>query len=192
MRLAHVSVLEDFGNRSLLIHGIMAVAFANAILLGLLVDGQFGAASFLALLGFTAGLWISQSIHSLGSAPTSDYQGVLNELVDIGGEERRNRRMYRFGRVLTLIAAVTAISLLTSAQVLTGAVFAGGAVAIGAVAVVTAIIGFIIALGASYDDAQERTDADIEAYADTIDVERRRNDDRYEEDAETSRDSSRS
>lgn len=191
MRLAHVSVLEDFGNRSLLVHGIMALAFANAVLLGLLVDGPFGAAAFVALLGFTAGLWISQSIHSLGSAPTTNYDGVLNELIDVGGADGANRRMYRFGRLLTLIAAVTAVALLTSAQVLSGAVFAGGVVAIGAVAVVTAIVGFIIALGASYDETQRRTNADIEAYADTIDVEPRRSDDRYEGDAETSPDSSR-
>lgn len=191
MRLAHISVLEDFGNRSLLIHGIMALAFANAVLLGLLVDGPFGTATFVSLLGFTAGLWISQSIHSLGSAPSTDYNGVLNELIDVGGEEQANRRMYRFGRVLALIAAVTAISLLTSARILTGAVLAGGVVAIGAVAVVTAIVGFIIALGATYDESQRRTNADIEAYADTIDVEPRRSDERYEGDAETSGDSSR-
>ncbi|MFC3957619.1 hypothetical protein [Halovivax cerinus] len=191
MKLAHVSVLEDFGNRSLLVHGLMVIAFANAVLLGLLVDGQFGAAAFVALLGFTAGLWVSQSIHSLGSASTTDYDGVLNELIDVDGAERANRRMYRFGRILALVAAVTAISLLTSAQVLSGAVFAGGVVAIGSIAVVTSIVGFIVALGASYDESQRRTNADLEAYADTIDVEPRRSDDRYDGDAESSPDSSR-
>ncbi len=57
----------------------------------------------------------------------------------------------RFGRLLALIAAVTAVSLLTSAQVLPGSV---SPIAVGAVAVVTAITGFLIALGASYDESE--------------------------------------
>src|SRR6056297_2340929 len=63
MRLGHVTVLEDFGARSLLIHGIMVVVFANAILVGLLVEGLVGVATFVALLNFTAGLWIAHSVH---------------------------------------------------------------------------------------------------------------------------------
>ncbi|WP_247729810.1 hypothetical protein [Halovivax limisalsi] len=192
MRLAHVSLLENFGYRSVLIHGIMVLAFANAVFLGLLVGGQVGAVAFASLLGFTGGLWISQSIHSLGTAPTTDYEGVLNELVERSGVRETNRAMYRFGRTLTLIAAVTAISLLTSAQILSGAVLAGGVVAIGAIAVVTAIVGFMIALGASYDEAQRGTEDAFEESADAIDVEGPRDADQYEGDAEAGRESPRS
>lgn len=160
MKVAHIASLEDFGTRSLTIHGVMVLAFVNAVLAGLFLEGQVGLVSFVALLNFTAGLWVAHSIHSLGNATTGDeYDGVLNELFDIGGETEHSSEGLdtgRFGRLLALIAAVTAVSLLTSAQVLPGAVFPIAVVAVGTIAVVTASIGFLIALGASYDAAQER------------------------------------
>ena len=58
----------------------------------------------------------------------------------------------RFGRLLLLIGFVTAVSLLTSARVLTSDLFSVAVVAIGSIALVTAIIGFLIAAGATYDD----------------------------------------
>ncbi|MBP1921298.1 putative effector of murein hydrolase LrgA (UPF0299 family) [Halorubrum alkaliphilum] len=58
----------------------------------------------------------------------------------------------RLGRLLTLIAFVTAVSLLTSAQVLAEELFSIAVVAIGSIALVTAIIGFLIAAGATYDE----------------------------------------
>ena len=58
----------------------------------------------------------------------------------------------RLGRLLTLIAFVTAVSLLTSAQVLGEELFSIAVVAIGSIALVTAIIGFLIAAGATYDE----------------------------------------
>jgi len=37
--------------------------------------------SFVALLNFTAGMWICQSIHSLGAEASDDeYDGVINEI----------------------------------------------------------------------------------------------------------------
>ncbi|WP_265108162.1 hypothetical protein [Halosolutus halophilus] len=174
MKLAHVTLLEDFGNRSLAVHGIMVLAFANAILAGLFVAGQLGLVSFVALLNFTAGLWVAHSVHSLGNGVTGDddYAGVLNELFDTETEDGdEGLDTGRFGRLLALIAAVTAVSLLTSAQVLAGTVLSIAVVAVGAIAVVTAIVGFLIALGASYDESQQRwvdrqeenVDADVDA-----------------------------
>lgn len=159
MRLAHVSLFEDFGTRSLATHALMVLALANGILAGLFVEGQLGLVSFVSLLGFTAGLWIAQSIHSLGNAASDgEYEGILNELVDSTGDERsQGFDTGRFGRLLALIAAVTAVSLLTSAQVLPGTILPIAIVAVGSIAVVTAIIGFLIALGASYDAAQRDT-----------------------------------
>ena len=58
----------------------------------------------------------------------------------------------RFGRLLLLIGFVTAVSLLMSARVLPGDLFSVAVVAIGSIALVTAIIGFLIAAGATYDD----------------------------------------
>ncbi len=58
----------------------------------------------------------------------------------------------RFGRLLALIGFVTAVSLLTSAQVLPSALFSLAVVAVGSIAVVTAIIGFLIAGAATYDE----------------------------------------
>ncbi|WP_418284517.1 hypothetical protein [Halorubrum sp. DTA46] len=79
------AALVDFGNRSLLTHAIMAVTLTAAIVIGLTVDTQVGLVSFVALLNFTAGMWVCQSIHSLGAAAREDeYTGVIAELRDYG------------------------------------------------------------------------------------------------------------
>ncbi|WIV66409.1 hypothetical protein [Natrialbaceae archaeon AArc-T1-2] len=172
MRIAHIAALEDFGTRSLAVHGIMVLAFANAVLVGLFVQGQLGLVSFVALLSFTAGLWVAHSIHSLGTAVAGDeYAGVLNELFETENDEPGDGLdVGRFGRLLTLIAAVTAVSLLTSAQALPGAVLSIAVVAVGAIAVVTAIIGFLIAVGASYDATEKRRIAELDRSTDAVDV----------------------
>jgi hypothetical protein len=73
--------LADFGTRSLLTHAIMAVTLLGAVGSAFLLDGQLRLVSFVAFLNFTAGMWIAQSIHSLGNAHTDDdYQGVLHAL----------------------------------------------------------------------------------------------------------------
>ncbi|RQG98793.1 hypothetical protein [Natrarchaeobius oligotrophus] len=162
MKLAHLQSLEEFGTRSLVVHGIMVVAFANAVLAGLFVAGELGLVSFVALLNFTAGLWVAHSIHSLGNVgPDAEYRGVINELLETDAGHDGGFDAGRFGRLLALVAAVTAIALLTSAQVLSGAIFSIAVVAVGAVAVVTAIVGFLIALGAAYDDAEAASIVDV-------------------------------
>lgn len=81
MGLPGVSALADFGNRSVLTHAIMAVTFAGAIGSGLFLEGQLGLVSFVAFVNFTAGMWICQSIHSLGDAyGGGEYDGVLATL----------------------------------------------------------------------------------------------------------------
>lgn len=153
MKIAHVALLEDFGTRSLVVHGIMVLAFVNAVLVGLLVEGRLALVSFVALLNFTSGLWVAHTIHSLGNGVTDDeYTGILNELLTADDTESdEGFDTGRFGRLLALVAAVTAISLLTSARILPGAIFSVAVVAVGAVAVVTAIVGFLISMGTSYD-----------------------------------------
>jgi hypothetical protein len=75
--------LADFGTRSLVTHSLMALGFVGAVVSGLFVEGQLGIISMAAFINFTAGLWISQSIHSLGNAATEDeYEGVLKELLN--------------------------------------------------------------------------------------------------------------
>lgn len=164
MSTGHVDQLESFGTRSLVTHGLMAISFTGAIAAGLFVDGQLGLVSFIALLNFTAGVWVSQSIHSLGNARTDDsYDGVLGVLRDTTGEKRfHGLDTGRLARLLTLIAAVTAVSLLTAGQVLPSELASIGVVAIGSIALVTAMTGFLIALGSSYDDAARRTTIEIE------------------------------
>ncbi|MFU8868428.1 hypothetical protein [Natronococcus sp.] len=166
MNLGHVARLEAFGKRSLVTHAIMALSFAGAITAGLFVEGQLGLVSFVALLNFTAGVWIAQSIHSLGHGSAGgDYNGILNEIVDLTdttATEHRGLDTGRLARLFTLIAAVTAVSLLTSAQVLEGTLFSIAVVAVGSVALVTAIVGFLIALGTSYDESMERWTAEID------------------------------
>ena len=181
MKLAHVQLFEDFGTRSLAVHAVMVLAFVNAVLAGLFIQGEIGLISFVALLNFTAGLWVAHSIHSLGNVSSDDeYDGVLNELLDrdtsVDTDTDASGSGFdtgRFGRLLALIAAVTAVSLLTSAQVLEGSVLPIAIVAVGAIAVVTAIIGFLIAVGASYDESQQRwadrIDANAEADGGEID-----------------------
>lgn len=165
MRLGHVTLLENFGNRSVMIHGIMVLAFVNAVMAGLFVGGQLGVVWFVALLNFTAGLWVAHTIHSLGNAIGDDeYAGVLNELFASDANPEEGIDVGRFGRLLTLVAAVTAISLLTSAQVLSGPILSVTVVAVGAIAVVTAIVGFLIAVGRSYDESERRRIARTESY----------------------------
>ena len=73
--------LADFGKRSLVTHSIMAVTLISGFAIGLGLETQLGLVSFVALLNFTAGMWVCQSIHSLGSTAREDeYDGVLNEL----------------------------------------------------------------------------------------------------------------
>ncbi len=76
-----LSSLRDFGTRSLLTHAIMSVTLPLGFLIGLTVDSQLGLVSFVALLNFTAGMWVCQSIHSLGAEAGEDgYDGVVNEI----------------------------------------------------------------------------------------------------------------
>lgn len=75
--------LADFGVRSIVTHVFMAVAFLGAVVSGLFIESQVGTISMVAFINFTAGLWISQSIHSLGNAATDDeYNGVLLEVLN--------------------------------------------------------------------------------------------------------------
>ncbi len=158
MNMGYNARLEDFGTRSLVTHAIMALTFASAIVAGLFVDGQVGLVSFVAFLNFTAGVWIAQSIHSLGNAQTDDsYNGILSVLSDTTGEKTyHGLDTGRLGRLVTLIAGVTAVSLLVSGEVLSGTLASIGGVAIGVVALVTAMVGFLIAMGSSFDAAERR------------------------------------
>jgi ABC-type enterobactin transport system permease subunit len=61
----------------------------------------------------------------------------------------------RLARTLTLVVFVSAVFFLLAASRLSGDVFRIGVVGIGAVAFVTALIGFLIAAGSSYDDPPE-------------------------------------
>ena len=74
--------LRDFGNRSLVTHAIMAVTLLAAVASAFLLEGDLRVVSFVAFVNFTAGMWVCQSIHSLGDAyrEDSDYEGVLNAL----------------------------------------------------------------------------------------------------------------
>lgn len=74
--------LADFGTRSVLTHAVMGATFIGAVVSGLFVEGLVGLVSFVAFVNFTAGMWICQSIHSLGdSATDSDYEGVIKEIL---------------------------------------------------------------------------------------------------------------
>jgi hypothetical protein len=74
--------LADFGSRSIVTHVIMTMGFAGAVVTGLFVGGQIGLISMVAFINFTAGMWICQSVHSLGNATRdSEYNGVLMEVL---------------------------------------------------------------------------------------------------------------
>ncbi|WP_436935559.1 hypothetical protein [Halovenus marina] len=70
-----VDQLQDFGARSLVTHALMALSLVGAIAAALFLDGETGRISFVALLNFTAGLWVCQSIHALGNP---DYRGIIS------------------------------------------------------------------------------------------------------------------
>jgi len=60
----------------------------------------------------------------------------------------------RLARTLTLILFVTAVFVVLAAQQLEGVVFQIGVFAIGAVGFITAIVTFLIAAGAYYDETE--------------------------------------
>lgn len=73
--------LRDFGTRSLVLHGLMALSFLCAVASAFLLTGEVGLVSFVAFVNLTAGLWIAHSVHSLGNSFTDDdYEGVLSQL----------------------------------------------------------------------------------------------------------------
>lgn len=75
--------LADFGTRSILTHVLMGIGFFGAVISGLFVEGRVGVIALVAFMSFTGGMWISQSIHSLGNAATDDeYNGVLLEVLN--------------------------------------------------------------------------------------------------------------
>jgi hypothetical protein len=75
--------LRDFGTRSLVTHAMMAATGLGAVLSALFIEGIVGDISFVALLNFTAGLWVAQSVHSLGNSYTdNDYKGILKYLLE--------------------------------------------------------------------------------------------------------------
>ncbi|SDJ64410.1 hypothetical protein SAMN05216226_106176 [Halovenus aranensis] len=83
MAIGPPTALADFGTRSVLTHAIMAFGFLGAATSALLVEGQIGLVSFVAFVNFTAGMWICQSIHSLGSTAAGvEYDGVLDEVLN--------------------------------------------------------------------------------------------------------------
>lgn len=78
MGLVDLTALADFGVRSLVLHALMALGFVGAVGSALFLEGQVGVVSFVAFVNFTAGLWIAQSVHSLGNAyGGGEYRGVL-------------------------------------------------------------------------------------------------------------------
>ncbi len=78
-----LSRLRDFGTRSVVTHVMMALTGLGAVLSALFVEGIVGDISFVAFLNFTAGLWVAQSVHSLGNSYTdNDYKGILKYLLE--------------------------------------------------------------------------------------------------------------
>jgi len=175
MNAGYTARLEDFGTRSLVTHAIMALTFLGAMVAGLFIDGQLGLVSFVALLNFTAGVWIAQSIHSLGNARTDDSYtgilGVLAVLADTTGEKRyHGLDTGRLARLLTLIALVTSVSLFVAGEVLTGVLAPIGTVAIAAVALVTAMVGFLIAMSSAYDASERERTQTVDRERDRIET----------------------
>ena len=76
-----ITGLQDFGARSVLTHAIMAVAIVGAVAAAFLVGGEIGRLSFVALLNFAAGMWVCQSIHSVGNP---DYRGIASVVIGDG------------------------------------------------------------------------------------------------------------
>ena len=151
MRIGHVRRLEDFGTRSLVNHALMAITFIGAIISAVFLEGELGEVLFIALLTFTGGMWVAHSIHSLGNVGTEEgYTGILNELFDVASHPGGRFDLGRFGRLITLIGAVSAVSLLVSADTLDGVLLPVAVVAIGTIALITAMTAFLIAVESAY------------------------------------------
>ncbi|MFC7074549.1 hypothetical protein ACFQJ7_09065 [Halovenus rubra] len=82
MAIGPPKTLADFGTRSIVTHAIMILGFIGAVASALFVEGDVGMVSFVAFVNFTSGMWICQSIHSLGNTAAGvEYDGVLNEVL---------------------------------------------------------------------------------------------------------------
>jgi hypothetical protein len=78
-----LSSLKDFGTRSAVTHIMMAITGIAAVASGLLIEEPIGRISFVAFVNFTAGLWVAQSVHSLGNSFTDDdYDGMFGYIRD--------------------------------------------------------------------------------------------------------------
>lgn len=81
--MSSLEKLSDFGVRSVVTHAIMLVTATAAIVSAFVVGGDIGRISFVAFVNFTAGLWVCQSVHSLGNAYTGDdYEGVFKFIME--------------------------------------------------------------------------------------------------------------
>lgn len=78
-----LSSLKDFGTRSAVTHIMMGITGIAAVASALLLEGTVGDVSFVAFVNFTAGLWVAQSVHSLGNSFTDDdYDGMFGYIRD--------------------------------------------------------------------------------------------------------------
>lgn len=85
MAIVPLQSLTDFGTRSVLTHAIMALTFLGAVVSAVFIEGELGVISFVAFVNFTAGMWLCQSIHSLGhSIAGNEYDGVVSEVLNNG------------------------------------------------------------------------------------------------------------
>jgi hypothetical protein len=75
--------LKDFGTRSAVTHIMMAMTGIAGVASALFIEGTVGDISFVAFINFTAGLWVAQSVHSLGNSYTDDdYDGMFGYIRD--------------------------------------------------------------------------------------------------------------
>jgi len=149
--------LREFGTRSRVVYALMLASFLAALGSAFLLSGQVAVVSFVAFVNFTAGLWIAQTIHTLGHAfagepavepvvekrPPAERPGLFEEIA-----------WERFLRVAVVTAFAAAVFVFTATEILSPTLSTIAVGAIGAIALLAAMIGFLIAAAATLDHEQ--------------------------------------
>lgn len=143
--------LRAFDARSRLVYGLMAASFVAALASAFLLSGQVAVVSFVAFLNFTAGLWIAQSIHSLGHTVAGEPAPPAGEPAPAEPSLFENVAWERFLRIAVVVAAAATVFVFTAREILSPTVSAIALGAIGAMALLAAMIGFLIAAASTLE-----------------------------------------
>ncbi|MFD1568038.1 hypothetical protein [Halolamina litorea] len=138
--------LREYGTRSRAVYVLMLASFLAALVSAFLLPGQLGVVSFVAFVNFTAGLWIAQSVHTLGHTFESESAETVAELpIEQIPSLFEEISWERFVRIVAVTGFAAAVFIFTASEVLPPEISVVATGAIGSIALLAAMLGFLIA-----------------------------------------------